>query len=233
MISSIFMPLAVLGVVAFLGFLFIQRGREGIDISPQGLLRFYLYLASLVGMLVLAVGLASATNAALAYALGPELIYGGPGLMGPPAIPRCPPDAIAKGCIDPTPEQLEQQRIAQKAQTERQRAEDLIRGSSFAVLGGLFWLAHWAARRSLIGAEQRASALDRGYVVAATALFGITTVITLPTGVQQLLSGTLLQQTSPFGTYRQGADALGLGLVALVLWLLYLRLAVRQIQRGQ
>lgn len=233
MISSIFMPLAVLGVVAFLGFLLIQRGREGIDISPQGLLRLYLYLASLVGMLVLAAGLASATNAALAYALGPELIYGGPGQVVFINVPRCPPEAIGKGCVEPTPEQFEQQRIAQKAQAERQRAEDLIRGSTFAVFGGLFWGAHWAARRRLIGPEQRASALDRGYVIAATAVFGITTVIALPTGVQQILSGTLLQQPTPFGSYRQGADALGLGLVALILWLLYLRLAVRPILRGQ
>lgn len=67
----------MLGVLAFLAFMFFQRGRDGIDVSPRGLLRLYLYVASLVGMLVLAAGLASITNAALAYALGRKLIYGG------------------------------------------------------------------------------------------------------------------------------------------------------------
>jgi len=70
-------------------------------------------------------------------------------------------------------------------------------------------------------------------VMAATAIFGITTVIALPTGVQQVLSGTLVPPRAEFGFYRQPADALGLGVVALILWLVYLRLAVREIQRGQ
>lgn len=236
MIYSVLLPLGVLGVLAFLAFMFFQRGRDGIDVSPRGLLRLYLYVASLVGMLVLAAGLAFATNAALAYALGPELIYGGS--YGPvpaqirPCIPneKCPPGT--------TPEEqarfLREQTARERENGERRRAEDLIRGTTFAIFGGLFWGAHWAARRGMVGPEERSSALARGYLMLATAIFGLTAVITLPTGVQQVLSGTLLQQPSAFGAYRQGADSLGIGLVAVVLWLVYLRLAVREIhQPGQ
>jgi hypothetical protein len=77
--------------------------------------------------------------AALAYALGPELIYGGSyGLAQVrPCAPneKCPPGT--------TPEEqerfLREQAARERGNRERQRAEDLIRGGTFAIFGGLFW----------------------------------------------------------------------------------------------
>ena len=233
MISSILIPIAVLGVLGFLAFAFFQRGREGFDLTPRGLLRLYLYVASLAAILVFAAGLASVTNAAIASAFGAELVYGG-SQAGPLMVrPSCPPGAV--GCVQPTPEQLElqlqQQRRQEQEQRERRRVEDLIRGGTFTAFGAVFWIAHWTARRGIIGPEERGSPMWRAYLMLGTAIFGLTTVVALPTGVYQALSGALLPP-SEFGSYRQGADSLGLGLVALVAWLVYLRLAVRELRPG-
>ncbi len=231
MISSILVPIVVLGILGFLAFAFFQRGRDGFDLTPRGLLRLYLYIASLAAVIVFAAGLASVTNAAIASAFGAELVYGGSQVGPVRAWPQCPPGAV--GCVEPTPEQhaqqLEQQRRQEAEQRDRRRAEDLIRGGTFTVFGAVFWLAHWAARRGMIGPEERGSPLWRAYLMLGTAIFGLTTVIALPTGVYQALAGALLPVTE-FGSYRQGADSLGLGLVALAAWLIYLRLAVRELR---
>jgi hypothetical protein len=226
-IGGLLVPLVVVAVLAFLAYALLQRGRDGLDLSPRGLLRLYLYVASLAAVLVLAVGLASVVNAALASAFGDPFVYGGS--VGPAVVRFCPPGA--PGCVEPTAEQREQQRRQEKEQLERRRADDLIRGATFAVFGAVFWGAHWSARRALVGPEERGSPLSRGYLMLGTAAFGLTAVIALPTGVHQALSGALLPSAAPGSfVFRQGAESLGLGLVALVLWLVYLRLAVRELR---
>lgn len=125
---------------------------------------------------------------------------------------------------------IDQQRQREEQDRERRRAEDLIRGVTFAASGALFWGVHWGARRGVIGAEERGSALWRGYLMLGTAIFGLTAVVTLPMGVQQALAGALLPRSPDFGGYRQGVDSLGTGIVSLVAWLVYLRLAVRELR---
>lgn len=237
MMSGIFIAIAVAGVLAFLGFALLQRGRDGFDLSPRGLLRLYLYVASLAAVIVLTMGLASATNAAFGYAFGAEFVYGGssfPSTM--PARPAlCPPGERCPPATTPEEQQrfLEEQRQRERQERERRRAEDLIRGVTFASFGALFWGAHWAARRGFVGPEERGSPLWRAYLMLGTAIFGLTAVVTLPMGVYQALVNTLLPTSSEFGGYyRPGADSLGTGLVSLVVWLVYLRLAVRELRAG-
>ncbi|HEX9437866.1 MAG TPA: DUF5671 domain-containing protein [Candidatus Limnocylindria bacterium] len=227
MILGVLAPIAVLATLALIVVLFLQRGREGIDLSPRGILRLYLYLASLAGIVVLAIGLASIVNYGLARAVSLEFIYGGAGPV--PAMVRCPPEAIGKGCVEPTPEQLEQQRVQMKQQTERRRDEDLIRGITFTVFGAIFWIAHWTARRGVGEVDATMSGLRRGYLMLGTIVFGLATIILLPTGIYQALSNVLLATPETF--FRQGADALGGGIVALPIWLIYLRLVVTEFRQ--
>lgn len=229
MIVGILAPAAILGAFALIVALLIQRGRGSLELSPRGILRLYLYIASLAGIVVLTIGLGSVVNYGLARGAGDEFIYGGPGPVAP-IIARCPPGAVEKGCVEPTPEQLEQQRLAQKVQTERRRDEDLIRGLTFGVFGALFWAAHVAARRGLGEADPATSALRRGYLMLGTIVFGLGTIVLLPTGIYQALANVLL--ATPQNFFRQGADALGGGIVALPIWLIYLRLAVTDLRRG-
>jgi len=87
MLLGVLTALAVLGGIVLLVVLFLQRGREGIDLSLGGLMRVYLYLASLAGVVVFAVGLAGVVAYVLSAAFGLEVIYGGPRPQIEPAFP--------------------------------------------------------------------------------------------------------------------------------------------------
>jgi hypothetical protein len=220
MIVGVLAPIAVLGAIALVVILFLQRGKDGLDLSPRNILRLYLYIASLAGIVVLAIGAASAVNYGIARVAGDTFVYGGN--VSPAEFRKCPPGAT--GCTEPTAEELARIERQEHEQRERRRNEDLIRGVTYTVFGGLFWLAHWGARRGL--GEEGVAALRRGYLMLGTIVFGLATIVLLPTGIYQALSNALL--TTPEDVYYQGADALGGGIVSLPIWLVYLRLVVSE-----
>lgn len=228
MIVGVLAPAAILGTIALIVALLIQRGRGSVELSPRGILRLYVYVASLAGIVVLAIGLASVVDYAVARAAGDEFIYGGTPV---PAVARpvCPPEAVGRGCIEPTTGQLEQQRTLEKQGRDRRRDEDLIRGLTFGVFGAVFWGAHWSARRGLGEADATMSGLRRGYLMLGTVVFGLSTIVLLPTGIYQTLANALL--ATPQNLFRQGADALGGGIVSLPIWLVYLRLVVTEFRQ--
>jgi hypothetical protein len=227
MIFGVLIPAAILGAIALVVVLIVQRARGGTDLTPRNLLRLYLYIASLAGIVVLTIGLASAVNWALANAAGNEFIYGS--FPRPIAAP-CPPEAVGKGCVNPSAEQIALQRRQQDEQSQRRRDEDLIRGVTFTVFGALFWGAHWIARRGLGDADTATSALRRGYLMLGTVVFGLSTIVLLPTGLYQALANVLLPASD--NVFRQGADALGGGIVSLPIWLIYLRLVVTEFRQA-
>src|SRR5256885_11837858 len=224
MLFGVLTGLAVLGGIALLVVLFLQRGREGVDLSLSGLLRVYLYLASLAGVIAFTVGLAGILAYVLAAAFGLEVIYG-PGQPRPvPAIaPPCPPNATCPPFFTPFPQAvIPDDRV-------RRQGEDLVRGGTFVIFGGVFWGAHWLARRSLARPDEHQSGLYRGYLMLGTAIFGIATIVLLPMGIYQALSYALVP-AAPY-SFRPGAgEALSGGLAALPLWLAYLWLVMRALR---
>jgi hypothetical protein len=105
---------------------------------------------------------------------------------------------------------------------DRRRLDDVVRGATFTLFGAVFWLAHWLARNRVSPGDQ--GALRSIYVFVGTAVFGIATLVFLPNGAYQVAANSLLV---PAGSFRAGiADSLTPGIVALLLWLLYLRQAV-------
>ena len=222
MLVGVLTALGVLGALALLVVLFLQRGRDGMDLSLGGLLRVYLYLASLAGVIAFAIGLAGIISYLLAAAFGLDVVYGGPRPNIQPALPVqvCPP-----GTICPPPPQF----VPAPDDRVRQQAEDLVRGVTFVIFGGVFWAAHWWARRALAGVADRASGLHRAYLILGTAIFGIATIALLPMGIYQALSFAIVS-TNQF-TFRPGAgEALSGGLAALPLWLAYLWLVQRALR---
>jgi hypothetical protein len=216
MAVGVFIGLAVVGTIALLLVLLLQRGREGIDLSLGGLLRVYLYLASLAGVIALAIGLAGIISYVLAAALGLDLVYGGQPPRPMPAVaPACPPNVSCPPFVTPFPQPVfPDDRI-------RRQTEDLVRGVTFVVFGGAFWGAHSWARRMLAGVGERESGLHRAYLILGTAIFGIATIALLPLGIYQALSIAIVPPNQ--FNYRPGAgEALSGGIAALPLWLSYL-----------
>ncbi|HUQ17629.1 MAG TPA: hypothetical protein VM070_07570 [Candidatus Saccharimonadales bacterium] len=217
LILGILVPIAILGLLVVGAVTLFRRGGDALDLAPRNLLRFYLYVASLAGILTLVVGLSGILNAGFAASFGNGFVYGSQPV---PALARpCPPNEPK--CSQPDDFQDQQAR-----QAERRRAEDLIRGITFTVFGAVFWAAHWVARRTVIGTDEGRSGLRRAYLMLGTVIFGLSTIALLPTGIYQGLSYLLLPTGD--GIYRQGAgESLSGGLVTLPVWLLYLWLVVR------
>ena len=223
MLVGVLIALGVLGAIGLLVVLFLQRGRDGTDLSLRGLLRVYLYLASLAGVIAFAIGLAGLISYVLAAAFGLDVIYGGQPPRPLPAIaPACPPNATCPPFVSPFPEQLI------KDDRVRRQTEDLVRGVTFVIFGGAFWGAHWWARRTLGGVAERGSGLHRAYLILGTAIFGIATIALLPMGIYQALSFAIVP-VDQF-SFRPGAgESLSGGLAALPVWLAYLWLVQRSL----
>src|SRR6267378_6794566 len=226
MLVGVLTALGVLGAIGLLVALFLQRGRDGMDLSLGGLLRVYLYLASLAGVIAFAIGLAGILSYILAAAFGLDVVYGGQPPRPQPAIaPVCvpQPNFTCPPFFTPFPQAvIPDERI-------RRQTEDLVRGVTFVIFGGVFWGAHWWARRALAGVTDRASGLHRAYLILGTAIFGIATIAFLPTGIYQALSFAIASPNQ--FTFRPGAgEALSGGLAALPLWLAYLWLVQRALR---
>ena len=212
---------AVLGGLVLVAVLFMQRGRDGVDLSIGGLLRAYLYLGSLAGVVVFAVGVAGILSYVLAAGFGLDVIYGGPVPQPAIAPAPCPPNTVCP------PIEVFRSPIDDRV---RRHGEDLVRGVTFLLFGGVFWVAHWLARRNLGRADEALSGLHRAYLMLGTAIFGIATIALLPMGIFQALSFAVMP-TDPNVYYRPGAgDALSGGLAALPIWLAYLWLVLRTIR---
>jgi hypothetical protein len=229
MVIGIVVPVAILGLLVVGAAMLFRRGGDGLDFAPRNLLRLYLHIASLAGIIILAIGLSGILNAGLAAALGTGFVYGSNSFPVPAIAQPCPPN-IPPGspeCKGIPPDFAERQ----ARELERRRGDDLIRGITFAVFGALFWGAHWAARRSVVGPDEPLSGMRRGYLMLGTVIFGLSTVVLLPMGIYQALSFLILPAAD--GVYRPGAgESLSGGLVTLPIWIIYLSLVVREL-RGQ
>jgi hypothetical protein len=223
MLVGVLTALGVLGAIGLLVVLFLQRGRDGMDLSLGGLLRLYLYLASLAGVIAFAIGLAGIIAFVLAAGFGLDVIYGGqPPQPVPMIVSPCPPNVACTPAPVPPPVFIRDNRLQQQTQ-------DLVRGVTFVIFGGVFWGAHWWARRTLAGIADRASGLHRAYLILGTAIFGIATIAFLPMGIYQALSFAIVPPDQ--FSFRPGAgEALSGGLAALPLWLAYLWLVQRALR---
>ena len=76
MFFGIVISVSVVGAIVLAIGLFLQRGREGVDLSPRSLLSAYLYVASLAAVIVTAGGLAALLTFSLGSAFGRDPIYG-------------------------------------------------------------------------------------------------------------------------------------------------------------
>ena len=220
---TVLIPVAVIALIVIIGVIAFQRGREGVDLSPQAMLRAYLYVGSFAGVIALAFGLSALLNGALATVVGHQIVYGGTPI---PAIARpCP-----VGVTCPPEPNIAEITERQRQENDRRRQEDLLRGATFTVFGALFYGAHRAARRSMyprnLTGGTPGDGLQRAYHLLGTVVFGIGAIALLPAGLYQLLANSLL--TIPGDFFRQGvADTLTGGVVSTVLWLLYLRAVLR------
>ena len=112
---------------------------------------------------------------------------------------------------------------------ERAFDEGLIQGISFAIIGALVWGAHMFGRHKIDLPEDRASPLNRIYLVLLTVIFGVITIVSLPQAVFETLSYAVLD---PVGRDYEPGGKLALSITALPIWLIYLWATIRSVRRG-
>jgi hypothetical protein len=213
---SIVIPAAVLGVFILAMILFLQRGAGAVDATPRSLLRVYLYLASLVSLIVLVFGLSQGLTGVFGM-VAPDFTYGGPGAQM--MRKECPPGVT--GC--PSPEEEERRRV--DANSRRAR-ENILEGITLASAGALFWGIHRYGRREVETTVDRVSLLARGYYVLGVAIFGIASIVLLPLGIYNALRYWLI----PVGEFdfRPGAgEMLAAAIVVVPVWIAFLWIVLR------
>ena len=243
LIFGIFVALALLVGGAFFLIMRLRSG-EPLSIDIRALVRIYLYVGIIAGLLVFTQGASELIKAGAAGIAGKEFSYYPVWVEMPEdktAQPQHPLELADRG--DLSSEELEQlsaileerRQENHKINEERERLgrdrafdEGLIEGISFAIIGALVWAAHMLGRRWIEAPEDRAGPLDRIYLVLLTVIFGIITIISLPQAVFETLRYAVLD---PSGGSDQPGEKLALSITALPIWLIYLWYTVRAIRR--
>ena len=236
----------ILGLLVAGAFLLIMRLRSGtgFTIDMRTLLRLYLYVGIIAGLLVFTQGASELIKAGAAGIAGNDFSYS-PAWIEPPADknqPSHPLELAARS--DLSSEELEElsrilaERQEQEAKDneelehiglERAFDEGLIQGISFAIIGALVWGAHMFGRHKIDLPEDRASPLNRIYLVLLTVIFGVITIVSLPQAVFETLSYAVLD---PVGRDYEPGGKLALSITALPIWLIYLWATIRSVRRG-
>lgn len=220
------------------------RGQQAIDLNPRLLLRIYLLVAILAGLLIFTQGAANLLQAALAEIDEPQFSYQ-PVWVSIPAdgVGRTPTALELKDrdqLTDAEREELaallaedERTRVEQEEERrllglERARDEGLIEGVTFLLLGALIWGAHFAGRRVLEQEDERQGLLNRLFLTGATIAFGVITIVLLPQAIFESLNYALLDERD-FGDHP--GEMLVLSITTLPIWLAFLWQAIRAIKR--
>ena len=242
----VFGILVALALLVGGAFFLIMRLRSGepLSIDIRALVRIYLYVGIIAGLLVFTQGASELIKAGAAGIASKEFSYHPVWVELPgdeTARPQHPLELADRR--DLSSEELEQlSAILEERRQEdlknneerdrlgRDRAfdEGLIEGISFAIIGALVWAAHMLGRRWIETPEDRAGRLNRIYLVLLTVIFGIITIVSLPQAVFETLRYAVLD---PAGSSNQPGEKLALSITALPIWLIYLWYTVRAIRR--
>jgi len=246
----VFLVLVAVALVVGGGlFLFLRfRAGEPIRIPLRFLLRLYMHVVIIAGLLLLTQGFSGLLRAGLAGAAGKDFSYY-PAYVGgfPGREPRPVEPLELKERRDLTPEELEKlsqieterqkeelerQREAQRKGLDRALKEGLIEGVSFAIIGAIIWAVHLLGRRWLETDEERESLLNRIYLILIVVIFGIITIVNLPQAVFESFRFYLLDPLDEFNRSSPPGGKLALSIVALPIWITYLLGTIRAVRRG-
>ena len=216
---------AAIGVGVYL-VMNLRRG-EGLQVSLRALFQVYLYLLSIITLLLLVGGVGHLVRAGLASTLGNDFSYNAP--FAEPLFRYAPgEEPPAKLTDEEEAERLQDAQERREQGLQREFEEGLLRGISFTVFGGILWGAHIWGRRRIETAEEQRGFLNRIYLFLLLVIFGIITITSLPSAAFEALRFYILDNDDLFKGSPPGG-ALATALVSLPIWLLYLRGMIRSI----
>lgn len=214
--------------------LFTLRARAGepFTVRLALLFRLYLYLMSLVSLMVMVFGLAFLLNAGFTPAFGKDFSYQAPPLYRPiekatppPAKGEGPEAAVPQGASN-----LEEQRANRDKELNRQFREGLINGIIMTALGGVVWVTHTVARRRMDAPlERKENLLNRAYVMVLLLIFGIGSIVGLTSGLSQAVKFAVAGDEY---TYRSApGNSLAIAIMFVPFWIYYLIAVFREVRQ--
>ena len=219
--------LVLVGVVAAAGFaaytVLRLRAGERVTFPLRLLFRVYLYLISLISIVIMVSGGSSLVQAGLGAALGKESSY----IPVYVAEPVRPPEQ--KGAYQgPTQEEVAAQ---QQRGLDRAMKEGILNGLSLLVVGAVAWGLHAWGRKRLETDEERQGVLHRGYLILLLIIFGVITLVTLPSALFETLRYYVLESVDPLSRVAHPGGRLATAIVSLPVWAYYLNATLRIVRR--
>lgn len=227
---SIIFPLgalAFLAVLIALGVFVAVRLRSGdsLVLSFRTILLAYFYLMSIASLLVLTAGLSVGVKALLSDAFGREFSY-----WMPPTVRYMPPEGrvpASREPLKPAPVSGEEQERSRR-EAERQYKSDLVQAGTLTVLGTLLWGLHWYGRRRLERAEDMTyEFFSKAYSAILLAVFGVAGIISLTTGVYEVLRYFLIP-VEEFSSNQAPGGAISAAIVFVPCWVYFLAAVLKQ-----
>ena len=218
---------AAVGSVVYL--IMKLRAGEKFNISLRALLGAYLYLGAVIGLLVTVHGSALLLNAMFSLPFGKAFSYEAqPIFDAVPTEDGKTPSGISKR---PSPDELREQRARH---LDRGFRTGVLNGIMNVFFGGLFWGVHVVTRMRL----EKAKGPDRGilrkaYLVILLAIFGIGSIITLPTGTFEAVSYYVIEPIEEFGMRDPPGPRLATSIVFTPIWIFYLLAAIREVRQSE
>ena len=223
------------------------RAREPINVNLRSLLRIYMLVVIVAGLLVFTRGAADLMQAGFATIGSNQFSYD-PVYVRLPADdePRPVSPLEIKDWQQLTDDELQQLSVLQTEHRQQQieldeerselgldRAlkEGLIQGISFLIIGILILASHLFGRRWLETGEEKEGLLNRVYLIVVTITFGIITIVYLPQAVFETISYVVLDPIDSFNRNTPGRN-LALSFATLPIWLTYLWAIVRAMRRA-
>ena len=219
--------LVLLGLAAAVGgaIYYVIRVRSGETVSfPLRLLfRAYLYITSIISIVILVIGGASLVRAGLGATLGKEFSYSSAYIkfVPRPVVPEETPKEL-------TPEEEEVQR---ESGLDRAFKEGILDGLSSIVVGALVLGLHMWGRRRLESEEKRTSMLNRVYLILLLVIFGIVALTALPMAINDTLRYYILDPDE-FSRVVPGSR-LAMAIVTVPVWAYYLYATLCALRREE
>ena len=234
------------GVFLFLRF---RAGATTIHVSMRFLLRLYMYVVIIAGLLIFTQGVSGLIRAGLASGIGKDFSYHPVyiSMTEEEELIRAPKPLELKERADLTPAEREElseiiaereRKMTEIRREQRRRGldraleEGLIEGVSFTAIGAIIWAMHVLGRRRLETAEERESPVARIYLITVVVIFGIITIVNLPQAVFEGLRYAIVEPLDEFSRRYQPGGKLALSIVTLPIWIAYLMGTIRSVRRG-
>ena len=222
--------LILLGLVTAIGVTInlVLRARSGEAVSfPLRLLfRSYLYLISIVSIVILVIGLSALVQAGLGATLGKEFSYR-PSFTAVEPRPATPEEKPEEPALD-------LKVTGREEGLDRALKEGILNGLSFAIVGGAVLGLHLWGRRRLESEEERSGMLNRGYLILLLVIFSVAALVALPSAVFDTLQYYILDSGDEFRQGRPGSR-LATAIVTVPAWAYFLNatLGILRRQEGQ